>query len=318
MSTIALSLGRRVLPCLAAVLLAGRASPAAAQAFTPPKGVGALTLALQYYDDTGRRFTDATRLAVGRTETVTVLLEGDYGVTDRFAASLGLPYIFARYRGEPPPPFIPYVDADKCHCWHSTFQDFRLTLRYRLGDEPWAITPLVRYIRPSHDYNYQGEAVVGFDRQELALGLNASLRLPGALRRARLSAGYTYSFVERFLGIPNDRSNGSVEIGYGLTRRLYAFADGTWQRTHGGLRFGSPSGDPFPPPGEMSTLDTPERLQEFHRLFRNNYWQAGGGLSYSLGSFDVFASFTKYVWGTDTHDGQAYTVGATWYFGGAR
>ena len=57
----------------------------------------------------------------------------------------------------------------------------------------------------------------------------------------------------------------------------------------------------------MGILDTPERLQEFHRLFRNNYWQAGGGLSYSVGSFDVFASFTKYVWGTDTHDGQAYT-----------
>ena len=68
----------------------------------------------------------------------------------------------------------------------------------------------------------------------------------------------------------------------------------------------------------MAILDTPERLQEFHRLFRNNYWQAGGGLSYSVGSFDVFASFTKYVWGTDTHDGQAYTVGATWYFGGAQ
>jgi hypothetical protein len=180
------------------------------------------------------------------------------------------------------------------------------------------VTPLVRYIRPSHDYNYQGEAVVGFDRQELALGLNASLRLAGFLPRASIQAGYTYSFVERFLGIPNNRSNGTVELGYAVTRRFYVRGTGTWQRSHGGLRFGSPSGDPFYPPGEMSTLDTPERLREFHRLFRNNYWQAGGGLSYSIGSLDVFASFTKYVWGTDTHDGQAYTVGASWYFGGAR
>ena len=68
----------------------------------------------------------------------------------------------------------------------------------------------------------------------------------------------------------------------------------------------------------MYVLDTPEKLQNFHRLFRNNYWQVGGGVSYSIGSFDVFASFTKYVWGTDTHDGQAYTVGATWYFGGSK
>ena len=103
-----------------------------------------------------------------------------------------------------------------------------------------------------------------------------------------------------------------------MTRRFHIQATGTWQYTHGGLRFGSPSGDPFYPPGEFSILDTPERLAEFHRLFRNDYWQAGGGFSYSIGSFDVFASFTKYVWGTDTHDGQAYTVGATWYFGGAK
>jgi hypothetical protein len=294
------------------------AGPADAQAFTLPKGVGSATLAFQYYDDTGRRFTDASRLSVGQTETVTVLLEADYGVTDRLSATLGLPYIFARYKGDQPPPPIPYVAADMCHCWHSTFQDFSLGARYRLGDDPWAVTPLVRYIRPSHDYNYQGEAVVGFDRQELALGLNASLRLAGFLPRASIQAGYTYSFVERFLGIPNNRSNGTVELGYAVTRRFYVRGTGTWQRSHGGLRFGSPSGDPFYPPGEMSTLDTPERLREFHRLFRNNYWQAGGGLSYSIGSLDVFASFTKYVWGTDTHDGQAYTVGASWYFGGAR
>jgi len=292
--------------------------PAAAQAFTLPKGVGTVTLALQYYDDTGRRFTDATRLSAGQTETVTALLEADYGITDRFSGTLGLPYIFARYKDGQPPPPIPYLETDKCHCWNSSFQDFSLTARYRLGDDPWAVTPHVKYIQPSHDYNYQGEAVVGFHRRELAVGVAAATRLEGLLPRASIHASYTYSFVERFLGIPNNRSNGVVELGYSVTRRLYLHADGTWQYTHGGLRFGSPSGDPLPLPGEMSILDTPEKLQEFHRLFKNNYWQAGGGVSYSVGAFDVFASFTKYVWGTDTHDGQAYTVGASWYFGGSK
>jgi hypothetical protein len=32
------------------------------------------------------------------------------------------------------------------------------------------------------------------------------------------------------------------------------------------------------------------------------------------GPVDVFAAFTKYVSGTDTHNGQAYTAGVTWYF----
>ena len=316
---VAMSAWRRVLlPVTVAGALATVTAPVAAQWSTLPQGIGAVTLAFQYYDDTGRRFTDATRASVGQTETVTIFLAADYGITDRLAATLSLPYIFARYKDGPPPPPIPYVPADSCHCWNSSFQDFTLATRYRFGDDPWAVTPHLWYIHPSHDYNYQGEAVVGFDRQELGVGFNAAYRLVGLLPRATIEAGYTYSFVEKFLGIPNDRSNGSFELSYAVTRRLLVRATGVWQQTHGGLRFGSPSGDPFYPPGEMSILDTPERLQEFHRLFRNNYWQAGGGFSYSIGSFDVFASFTKYVWGTDTHDGQAYTVGATWYFGGAR
>jgi len=294
-------------------------APAFAQAFTLPQGVGGLSLLFQYYDDTGRRFTDGTRQSVGQTETVTVLLEADYGLTDRLSATFGVPFIFARYTDGPFPPFLsPETSTDSCHCWHSTLQDFFLTARYRLGDDPWAITPLIKYINPSHDYNYQAEAVVGFDRREFAVGVDASLRLVGLLPKATIEAGYTYSFVERFLGIPNDRSNGTVEIEYAVTRRFHIQATGAWQQTHGGLRLGSPSGDPFYPPGELSILNTPERLAEFHRLFRNDYWQAGGGVSYSMGSFDVFASFTKYVWGTDTHDGQAYTVGATWYFGGTK
>lgn len=47
---------------------------------------------------------------------------------------------------------------------------------------------------------------------------------------------------------------------------------------------------------------------------RTNYWQVGGGVSYSAGPVDLFASVTKYVWGRDAHNGQAYTVGSTWYF----
>ena len=310
---------RFLLPLTIVAPLALVPAPAFAQAYSLPQGVVGVTLLTQYYDDTGRRLTDGTRIGGGNTETVTVLLEADYGLTDRLSATLALPYIFAKYTDGPFPPFLPpETSTDSCRCWHSTFQDFSLAARYRLGDDPWAITPLVKYINPSHDYNYQAEAVVGFDRREFAVGVDASLRLVGLLPKASIEAGYTYSFVERFLGIPNDRSNGTVEIEYAVTRRFHIQATGTWQQTHGGLRLGSASGDPFYPPGELSILNTPASLAEFHRLFRNDYWQTGGGLSYSIGSFDVFASFTKYVWGTDTHDGQAYTVGATWYFGGAK
>ena len=151
-------------------MIASVPAPALAQAYSLPQGVGGVTLLFQYYDDTGRRFTDGTRISAGQTETVTVLLEADYGVTDRLSATLGLPVHFREVHGRAVPAFpIPGRSTDACHCWHSTFQDFSLAARYRLGDDPWAVTPLVRYINPSHDYNYQGEAVVGFDRREFAV-----------------------------------------------------------------------------------------------------------------------------------------------------
>ena len=51
------------------------------------------------------------------------------------------------------------------------------------------------------------------------------------------------------------------------------------------------------------------------RLLQANYLQMGGGVSYSAGPVDLFASMSKYVWGLNSHNGQAYNLGATWYFG---
>jgi hypothetical protein len=43
--------------------------------------------------------------------------------------------------------------------------------------------------------------------------------------------------------------------------------------------------------------------------------QLAFGLSWSAGPVDLYASYTKYVWGYDAHNGWALTTGATWYFG---
>ena len=307
-----MKLTRRLLAAAAIVVaLASAPSQVAAQAFTLPEGVWAVTVAWQYIDNTGHRLSNGDLMKVGQSVSTGVLFEVDYGVTDRFSGTVGIPYIFAKYTDGVPPPFIPYLPVDTCHCWHSTFQDISLTARYRLGDDPWAVTPIVRYVQPSHDYNYRGEAVVGRDLRELQVGVHTGLRLAGLLPRASLQAAYTYSFVQKILNVPNDRSNVLLSIGYAATSRLYVHADANWQRTHGGLRFGSPTGDPFFPPGEVNT---PDLLREHDRMLQDNYWHAGGGLSYSFGPFDVFASVSKYLSGTETHNGQAYTVGLTWYF----
>ena len=285
-------------------------STVAAQAFTPPAGVGGVTLAWQFVDNTGHRFTDGSFLARGQSVTTSALIELEYGLTDRLSGSIGIPYVFAKYTGTNAP--ISGLAIDTCRCWNSAFQDLSLSARYRFGDNTWAVTPVVRYDRPSHNYSYVGEAVVGRNLHETQVGVAAGLKLVSFLPKASVQVSYAYAFVEKPLDdVRVDRSNGAFEVGYSLHRLLYVSGSARWQRTHGGLRNGSPTGNPFPFPGELNTVD---RFAQRDRVGRSNYWHAGGGLSYSAGPVDVFLSVTKYISGTDTHNGQAYTVGTTWYF----
>lgn len=295
----------------AAVVAAPALAPASlfAQAFTLPGGVGAVTLAWQYVDNTGHRLSDGFLRHAGQSLSQSVVFEAEYGVTDRLSATVGIPYVFAKYTGaQPPPSGLP---VDRCGCWHSGFQDFSLAARYRLGTESFAVTPALRYILPSHDYRYKGEAVVGRNLDEFQVGLSAGARLGGALSNASVQASYTYAFVEKVVDVSIDRSNAVFDVGYALTRKLFIHGGANYQKTHGGLRIGSVTGHPFFLPGEYNT---PQKFAQRDRIGRVNYWQAGGGLSYSLGPVDLFAAYSKYVWGRDAHNGQIYTLGATWYF----
>ncbi len=286
------------------------ASPVAAQAFTAPQGLGSFTLAWQYIDNTGHRLSDGYLIARGQSVTTSLLFEGDYAITDRFSATAGIPYVFARYTGALPPPSGLPLDA--CKCWHSSFQDFSLTGRYRFGNETWAVTPHLGFVQPSHRYRYRGEANVGRRLREAGLGVDAGWRLSGALHNMSLQTGYTYSIVEKAIrDISVDRSNAYFDAGYALTNRIYIHGLASWQRTHGGLQVGSITGHPFPFPGQ---LNTPERRAEGDRLISVQYLHAGGGLAYSAGPVDFFVAVEKYIRGKNTHNGQAYTIGSTWYF----
>jgi hypothetical protein len=297
----------RTAAVVAALVLVPSLLPA--QAFTLPQGVGAVTLAYQYVDNTGHWLTDGFLRRAGQSVTQSALIEAEYGVTDRLSASFSVPYVWAKYTGGLPPRSGLPVDA--CKCWHSGWQDFAVTARYRLGTDTLAFTPHVRYVFPSHDYRFRGEAVLGRNLQELQVGASAGARLPGFLSKASVGASYTYAFVEKPINVDINRSNLFIDVGYAATRRLYVRVGANGQDTHGGLRTGSLTGRPFFPPGEYNT---PERIRHGDRIGRVKYWQVGGGLSYDVGPADVFAAVSSYVWGRDAHDGEAYTVGATWYF----
>jgi hypothetical protein len=285
-------------------------SPLLAQAFTLPQGVGAVTLAYQYVDNTGHRLSDGFLVRRGESVTQSAVFEAEYGITDRLSASFAVPYVWAKYTGTLPPPSNLPVDA--CACWHSGWQDFAFTARYRLGTDSLAFTPHVRYITPTHDYRFQGEAVVGKGLDEFQVGASIGARLPGFLSKASVQAIYTYSFVEEVVGVDIDRSSLVFDTGYAVSRRLYARVGANWQETPEGLRFGSITGRPFFPPGDYA--GRPALFAQRDRVGRVKYLQVGGGLSYDVGPADVFAAVSSYVWGRDAHDGEVYTVGATWYF----
>ncbi|MEO8359932.1 MAG: hypothetical protein ABI672_07875, partial [Vicinamibacteria bacterium] len=164
-----------------------------------------------------------------------------------------------------------------------------------------------------------GEAVLGRRLKELRLGGSVALR-PRFFSSGVISASYSYALVEKSkVDIPNNRSNGLLDIGRSLGDRFSLHANVAWQRTHGGLRFGSISPTTtLPFPGEVGLNGKLEglRFEEHDRLLRDNNWRVGGSLSYSLERMDVFASVSAYVAGTDAHDGESFTLGATWYFGG--
>ena len=253
-------------------------------------------------DNTGHILTDGTLFPRGQSVTTSLLAEVDYGVTRRFAATASVPFIFAKYTGDLPP--FSGLERDACRCWHQSFQDFAFSGRYRFGDEFWALTPQVRYIQPTHDYLYRGEAVVGPNLQQLADG--HQLR-PGGLRRycrRRASrAARPSRWLSRLLkaGGPN-RSNVSASFGYALTRSLDVHGGGLYEKNHGGLTVFDMAGAP------------PEKNAQADRPLKMRYWHFTGGVSYSTRFADLFVAVEPYVWGRDTHDGVAYTAGSTWYF----
>lgn len=288
----------RLLATAVAVLLLP--ASAGAQAFTPPSRVGAVTFSWQLVDNTGHIVSDGTLFRRGQSVTTSLLAEVDYGVTERFAATASIPFVFAKYTGGLPP--YSGLELDSCRCWHESFQDFSISGRYRMGDEFWTLTPQVRYIVPSHGYPYHGEAVVGQKLQQLLLGVNAAWRTP-ALPKASIQAGYTYAVVEETVdGIRPNRSNLVMSVGYALTRSLYVHGGALAQRNHAGLTAFGIAGAP------------PDQKSQADRLLRMRYWHGVGGMSYSMRSADIFFSVEPYVWGRDTHDGIAYTVGSTLYF----
>jgi hypothetical protein len=297
------------------------ASPALAQAWVPSAGQGSVTIAFQTIENTGHVLTDGSTIPQGKSRDASIYLEVDYAVTDRLSMTAGVPFVFAKYLGPPPPAGVPeppmVQPVDNCYCWQQGLQDFAFTARYGLFNGPAALTPSVSYGLPSHDYAYAGEAVVGRHLHELRAAVDAGLRLDAISPRLAVQGRYSYAWVERVLDVPNNRSNITAEALFEVTGRLQVRGGVYRQVTHGGLRAGV--GPPTLPDGyPWGEITTAELFHEHDRLLRDNYWHVGAGLSYGFSRMDVFASYVEFVGGTDTHAGRAFTAGLSLPFGRPR
>ena len=256
----------------------------------------------QWVDNTGHILSDGTFFPRGQSVTTSVLAEVDYGVTERFAATAGVPFIFARYTGGLPP--FSGLDRDTCRCWHSLIP----------GSLDRGTLPFRRRVLGPHAPRTIGHADTrlsvprrgGGRAQPASVAVRHHGRVAARAdcrRRASRPATPTRSSRNPFPTTGANRSNVSASVGYALTRSLFVHGGALYQKMHGGLTA-----------FEIFSTAPPDERAQGDRLLKMRYWHLIGGVSYSAGFADLFFSVEPYVWGRDTHDGIAYSVGSTWYF----
>lgn len=293
---------RATLPLLVIVAFAGSIRVADAQASTPRAGQGGVTFTTQVIDHIGRVFDDQ-RFDCCATTNVAIALDVDYGLTNRWSVSATLPFVFAKYNGEPPSPefsWLPYQEVDSCHCLHGGFQDLGIGVHYNLMRvrRSFSLVTSASIGQPTHNYEYAGEAVIGFGLTELALSADASKRLDFIAPGLSVDGHYGYTIVERALDISHNRSNVRLTPSYAFPRHIEGHMILAWQHTNGGLHF----------PDDIQPY--PERYSEFHRLLQDNYFQAGAGASFTWHDWDLSMAVLGTVSGSNTHNVRVYTFSA--------
>jgi hypothetical protein len=288
-----------------AVVLAGwilNSPHGSAQAWLPAKGEGTVSISFQHVNAAGHFLEDGSRLPGYQTRASNLIFEVAYGLTERLAVNVSLPYMNTKYTGKDEPLNLPENVLDDGR-YHRTVQDFRSELRCNALRRPFMATPFFAAIIPSHDYKTIGEAAAGRHLREYLVGAYAGRLLNPVLRRAYVHGLYSYAFVERDVNIPLNRSNVELAVGYLVTPSLPLSFIWKRQWTHGGLDFA----ELFEAP--------PEVFRNMDRVTRQNFQHVGVGAGFPLSkSMSVHVNFVKLVSGANAHYGTGISAGVSWSF----
>jgi hypothetical protein len=284
------------------VFLTALSSRASAQAFLPNQGEGSVGVLYQNTLVNRHVFGDGSRVDAGQIKADGILVDVTYGLTDKMAISLNIPFLAAKYSGTKPH-LGSLVDDGQ---YHSGFQDLRFDLRYNLATGPIAITPFVGTIVPSHDYQYFGHGAIGRNLKEVQIGVAAARLLDPLVPGAFIQARYTYGFIEKPLDVSHNRSILDIELGYFVNPRIRVFGLAMGQITHGGIEL-----------TRLFPADlTPDQFLHHDHIGRVNLLDAGGGLQVSVTpAMDLFGSVVHTLSGTNGHAlTYSLTIGASWSF----
>src|SRR4051812_7211527 len=107
-------------------MLAAAATPLVAQAWVPAQGEGAVSVIFQDQFFKYHALPTVQR-DIGEITVRSTLVDLSYGLTDKAAISVGLPWVATKYQGALPHPLADFSGPNPIDNgqWHSTAQDFR-------------------------------------------------------------------------------------------------------------------------------------------------------------------------------------------------
>lgn len=274
-----------------------------AQAWTPPAGYGTAWLSGQTLRTDAHLFSSGARTYNLDLRANTATLGIDYGLTDRLALSLSIPWVSSRLKGG-----APHAGSSiDNYRTHGTLADLRVELRYQLLDSGVVFTPTVAAVMPLRDYETLGHSAAGRGLNEYSAGFEIGHNAVAISPSLFVSGGYAYSYVERITDLSVDRSNADFQVAYFVTPRLSLRGSGMWQETHGGLD------------APLSPEHAREHGHHHDALLGANYWRGAGAIGFGLTpAVDLFASWSTVIEGKNTHAFRAWNAGIAWNFDAAR
>ena len=290
------------LAAVTALTMSALPSKLEAQAWGPAKGEGSVSGTFQRVNADGHYLEDHSKLPGYRTRASNAVIYASYGISDRLALGLSVPYVSVKYLGPDEPLNLPDNVLDD-GTYHGTLQDLRFEARYNLLLRPIALTPMVAAVIPSHSYDTLGESAAGRDFQEYHVGLFAGRFLDPVLPRAYLQAGYSYAYVRQDLDIPLNYSSFGLEAGFFVTDGVQVSFLWNKLTSHGGLTFT----ELFEAP--------PEVFVNLDRVVKASYDHVGAAVTVRLGgSLSAYANYLWFVKGKDAHYGSGFSLGLGWSF----